>query len=366
MLKDAALLTLDIAETSIQYGMILKDASAYNVQWHNGTLRFIDTLSFEKWNPDEPWIAYRQFCEHFVAPLALMHFLKTPLQGLQLAYPDGMPVHVASSLLPLKSRFHLHTFLHIHLHGKYAHKEKSLAKKNVSFSAVKMKNLFQSLRTAVTAYKLSNKSGVWSGYYDEATQRENYVSLKSEIITNWLYGKTFETALDAGANEGTFSLLLARHNIKTISADFDHYSVNKLYQFIKQEGVAQICPLLLDLSNPAPAIGFDNQERFSFTERVQVDLVLALAVIHHLCIGKNISFAQIATFFKKLGKSLIIEFVPASDSKVQFMLQQKNISFEWYNEENFIKEFSNHYQVMERTPIKGSERVLYLLQTNEA
>src|SRR5690606_18419739 len=120
MLKDAALLTLRIAQEALKYEMILKDASPANVQWHNNSLIFIDTLSFEKYEPGKPWIAYRQFCESFLAPLALMHYRKMSLHEMQLAYPAGIPLQVASRMLPWKSRLSMLTYLHIHLHAKIA------------------------------------------------------------------------------------------------------------------------------------------------------------------------------------------------------------------------------------------------------
>ena len=117
MLKDAALLTLQLTREAIDCGMILKDATPYNIQWHKGKFIFIDTLSFEKYK-EVPWIAYRQFCENFLGPLLIMHYSKQSLHTLQLAWPDGIPLHVIKSLLPRRSRFSLHTYLHIHLHNR--------------------------------------------------------------------------------------------------------------------------------------------------------------------------------------------------------------------------------------------------------
>ena len=365
MLKDAALVTLQAAQEAMNYEMMLKDASAYNVQWHKGKMVFIDTLSFEKWDESRPWIAYRQFCEHFLAPLALMHYLKLPLQNLSLAYPDGIPLTLAKKLLPSRSKFNLNTYLHLHLHANISENAKTANPKRQTlkpFSASKLKNLLRSLEETVRSFSLNNPSGVWSGYYNEAFQREDYVVPKKQIVENWISRVNAYSAVDVGANEGEFSELLAAKNIFTISADFDHYSVNRLYNTTKKNNNASILPLVIDFANPSPAIGVNNEERSSFLQRTNTELVLALAVIHHLAIGKNIPFENIAAMFQSLGNWLIIEFVPKEDEKIQLMLQQKKDVYYDYNEEKFLTAFKNFYSVIEKSEIGNSGRSLFLLK----
>ena len=365
MLKDAALVTLQAAQEAMNYEMMLKDASAYNVQWHKGKMVFIDTLSFEKWDESRPWIAYRQFCEHFLAPLALMHYLKLPLQNLSLAYPDGIPLTLAKKLLPSRSKFNLNTYLHLHLHANISENAKTANPKRQTqkpFSATKLKNLLRSLEETVRSFSLNNPSGVWSGYYNEAFQREDYVVPKKQIVENWISRVNAYSAVDVGANEGEFSELLAAKNIFAISADFDHYSVNRLYNTTKKNNNASILPLVIDFANPSPAIGVNNEERSSFLQRTNTELVLALAVIHHLAIGKNIPFENIAAMFQSLGNWLIIEFVPKEDEKIQLMLQQKKDVYYDYNEEKFLTAFKNFYSVIEKSEIGNSGRSLFLLK----
>jgi hypothetical protein len=164
MLKDAALLTLHLAKEAVASGMVLKDATPYNIQWHKGRLIFIDTLSFEKYNPEEPWIAYRQFCENFLAPLLLMHYSKNSLQQLLLAYPEGIPLCIAKSLLPERSKFSLHTYLHIHLHAKVAGRKNVTDPAKTKFSKQKFLNLISSLEIVIGKLRLAEQSTTWSGY----------------------------------------------------------------------------------------------------------------------------------------------------------------------------------------------------------
>ncbi|MGE5518647.1 MAG: SAM-dependent methyltransferase [Candidatus Dadabacteria bacterium] len=361
MLKDAALVTLDIAMESMQKGMLLKDASSYNVQWHKGKMMFIDTLSFEKYDEKEPWIAYRQFSEHFLAPLALMHYLQVPLQNILVGYSDGIPLSITKKLLPFKSRFTLNTYLHLHLQASEAGKRTG-NKNQVSFSKTKLSNILKSLKEAINSYSFSTPSGVWSNYYEEARERQDYVEQKKSIISEWIKRLNIEKAIDLGANEGEFSFILSGEGAYTISADLDHYSINRLYKKIKQENISNIHPLLIDLSSPSPAIGLNNMERASFIERTQTDLVLALALVHHLAIGKNIPFEDIAIFFRSLGKKLIIEFMPKEDDKVKWMLQQKRDIYDWYSKDRFLGAFNKHYKVADSKIIGNSNRTLFLME----
>lgn len=365
MWKDAALVTLEAAKEAMNFGMMLKDASAYNVQWHKGRMMFIDTLSFEKYNEQKPWIGYRQFCEHFFLPLALMHYLKTPLQDLFIAHPDGIPLLLAKKLLPLKSKFNLHSYLHLHLQSSVAAKNNGNVQNEKTFSKKQMHNLLRSLEDGIRSFSLSERSGVWSGYYEEAHQRMNYVSTKKEIIMQWMEKLPVKTILDAGCNEGEFSELVQNNAGLIISADFDHYSINKFYSRIKENRITNIHPLIIDLSNPSPSIGVNNKERPSFLKRTKTDLVLALALVHHLAIGKNIPFDSIAELFYGLGHYLIIEFIPREDEKVQLMLKQKRDVYEWYNEEKFSEYFRQKFSIISKQMIAGSNRTLYLMKCHE-
>jgi 2-polyprenyl-3-methyl-5-hydroxy-6-metoxy-1,4-benzoquinol methylase len=363
MLKDAALATIDVAEEALRHNMMLKDASAYNVQWHNGKMLFIDTLSFEAYDETKPWIAYRQFCEHFFAPLALMHYLKEPLQPLLIGYPDGIPLPLARKLLPGRSRFNLNTFLHLHLHGKMAGKKNAAKNAQPYFSRQKMNNLLRSLGEAIKSFSLDEPSGVWSAYYEEAQQRKNYLEPKKKIVEEWVGNLAYASAIDVGANEGAFSDILARNESLVLSTDLDHFSVNELYKRVKEEGAKNIYPLIIDFSNPSPALGFNSKERDSFLNRTSVDLVVALAVIHHLAIGKNIPLESIAEMFSRLGKMLIIEFVPKEDEKIQLMLQHKNDVYDWYSKEQFLKCFSKAYNILDSKMPGASNREIFLMET---
>jgi hypothetical protein len=328
-------------------------------------MMFIDTLSFERYDEQKPWIAYRQFCEHFFAPLALAHYLKEPLQNLFIAYPDGIPLHLAARMLPFKSKLKLHSYLHVHLQNSITKKNNFQNKESRSFSKQKMNNLLQSLEDGINSFSFSTSASAWSDYYEEANQRGDYVPCKKKIIGNWLNKLRINTILDAGANEGEFSELAANTSSYVISTDIDHDCINKFYNGIKQKGIANICPLIIDMAAPSPGIGVNNEERASFSQRTKVDLVLALALVHHLAIGKNIPFDRITDMFSSLGNYLIIEFVPKDDQKVKLMLQQKRDIYSWYSEGEFITAVQKKFTIAAKENIGNSGRTLYLMKAHE-
>jgi|KBSSwiS6_1023812.scaffolds.fasta_scaffold01116_2 hypothetical protein len=362
MLKDAALLTLQLAKEAIPFGMILKDATPYNIQWHKRRMIFIDTLSFEKYDDSKPWIAYRQFCECFLGPLLLMHYSKQHLQNLLLAYPEGIPLSITKSLLPFRSWFSFFTYLHIHLHEKLTRPGKPTPKQSATFSKTKMLNLLNSLEVIIKKLKAPVQKTNWSEYYEEAGLRGDYIQQKEKIIQGWLSELPgLKTAIDLGANDGYFSQLPAAKNIYTIAAEADANCINNLYIQSKQKATASIHPLILDLANPTPAIGVNNKERSSFLHRAKVDLAMALALIHHLSVGKNMSFDQCADLFSSVTGKLIIEFVPKEDEKVQLLLLHKKDIYPSYTIEEFEQAFSKYFNIEKKQIIPGTQRVLYLM-----
>jgi hypothetical protein len=362
------LLTLRIAKESLQFGVMLKDASAFNVQWHKGKMIFIDTLSFEKYDETRPWVAYRQFCEHFLGPLLLMHYRKLPLTEMLLAWPDGMPLRATAGLLPRRTRFSLPVYLHIHLHSKYSSKPTAAAKKSWQFSKKKMLNLLQSLGQLVNRLRLPDGQSAWSAYYDEASQRKDYLEKKKSIVSEWLpQFFDVQTAMDLGANDSAFSRLLSAKNIFTIAADADAFCIERLYQSIVHTKDSNLQPLIIDLSHPTPAIGLNNQERAAFTDRAKAGLVLALAVIHHLAIGKNIPLDKIAFFFAGISRKwLIVEFIPKSDDKIMQMLSSKKDIYDNYSMEVFENVFRRYFDIREKKEIGDSGRTIYLMKKHDA
>ena len=365
--KDAALATLAIQKRALEAGMSLKDASAYNIQFHRGKPVLIDTLSFEILREGEPWVAYRQFCQHFLAPLALMALKDIRLSQLMRVYIDGVPLDLASQLLPGKTRFNFGLGVHIHQHAaaqkRYAGKEVKLeTATNPRFNKMAMLGLVDSLEGVVKGLTWKPAGTEWAEYYDATNYSDAAFEHKRELVGKFVERVQPKNVWDMGANNGVFSRVAGDKGIFTLSWDIDPAAVEQNYRFVKEKKEENILPLAVDLTNPSPALGWNNQERQSLEQRGPADMVLALAVIHHLAISNNVPLPQLADYFAGLGSWLVIEFVPKSDSQVQRLLASRKDIFTDYNQATFEAVFSENFTIHESEAIRGSERRLYLME----
>lgn len=361
-LKDAALLTLHILKQAIQHGMILKDATPFNIQFRNGRPVFIDTLSFEKYDVTQPWVAYRQFTESFIVPLLLCIYRSPEIPKLLQVYPDGIPLSLASKWLPLRSRFNFNIILHIFLQNKISQKLNRNSIAQPAFSQAKLLNIANNLQSFVGGMQLKKIKSTWNNYYDETVLNENYVNAKLSIVTNWLKEVPVKTLLDAGANTGLFAKAAAAHAETVIAIDSDADCVDRLYKFCKQTDITNILPLLIDICQPTPSTGWRNEERASFLSRCRVDMVLALAIIHHLAIAKNVPLQHVAETLNTLTEYLVIEFVPKEDEKVKQMLGQRKDIFPNYTERAFEDTFSSFFEILQKVKVADTERLLFLMK----
>ena len=363
-LKDAALLTLMIQKRALAYGMMLKDASAYNIQFLNSKPILIDTSSFGKYHEGMPWDAYRQFCQHFLAPLALMSCRDVRLNQLLRVYIDGVPLDLASELLPASTKFNLGLLTHIHLHAsaqrRFADRRVYAAGINMSKSA--MIGLVESLEKTIKKLIWKPAGTEWGDYYDNTNYSDHAFEYKQQLVSGWVKEKQPAIIWDLGANTGLFSRTAAAFGAKVISFDIDPLAVERNYQTVKKDKDENILPLLLDLTNPSPSLGWNHEERSSFSGRGPADMVLALALIHHLAISNNLPLDLIAAFFARLCKWLIVEFVPKTDSQVLKLLASRMDIFPNYTRDEFEKAFSDKFTIRMAESITGSERILYLME----
>jgi hypothetical protein len=363
-LKDAALATLKIQRTALQSGMILKDASVYNIQFRKGRPLLIDTLSFGKYQEGEPWAAYRQFCQHFLAPLALMSHTDIRLNHLMKTYLDGIPLDLAARLLPFKTKLSFPLLMHLHLHAgaqkKYGHK--GSAAKNIRISRSNLLALVGSLESAVKSFRIKTRDTEWGEYYTFTNYSGRSFESKKEIISGYVARINPMTVWDLGANTGEFTQIAGRHGAQCIAFDIDPLAVDSCYKYTRKHHIENILPLLIDLTNPSPPIGWCNEERMGFRQRPLPDALFALALVHHLAISNNLPFEKIARFFSELSENLVIEFVPKSDSQVKKLLESRKDIFTGYDEGSFVKEFEAFYRIMEKEKVIDSERIIYWMK----
>lgn len=365
-LRDAALLTLRIQGTAIKHGMSLKDASAYNIQFCGCNPVFIDTLSFERLDVSRPWVAYKQFCQHFLAPLALMSFRDVRLGEMLKSHIDGIPLDLASKLLPAKTYLRLGLLLHLHLHARAQSHYASGGdcggqRSSAGFSERRHLGLLDNLRAAIEAMRWQPGGTEWADYYDNTNYPSPSFVAKGRIIEELLDIVKPSSVWDIGGNIGLFSKLASAKGIYTACFDIDPSAVEFNYLDARKRKDAKLLPLLLDLVNPSPGIGWENDERDSFSARRPCDTAFALALIHHLAISNNLPLGRIASFFARTCEKLVIEFVPKSDSQVKRLLASREDIFPSYAQEPFEKEFSALFTIVEKRPVPDMDRTIYLM-----
>ena len=219
-----------------------------------------------------------------------------------------------------------------------------------------------SLQSAVKKMKWTPKGTEWGEYYTESDHLRESKDQKKEVLKKFLNRLNPKKVWDFGANTGVYSRIASGRGIQTISFDLDYACVEKNYLDVVKKNEKNIHPLLFDLVNPSPKIGWQNEESLSLIERGPVDTVLALALIHHLAISNNLPLSKIANFFEKICNSLVIEFIPKNDPMVQKMISFRKDIFDDYRIESFEKEFSRFFVILEAQRIKGSERTIYLMK----
>lgn len=366
-LRDAALVTLAIQKKALDFGFTLKDASAYNIQFERNKPVFIDTLSFERYTPGTPWLAYKQFCQHFIAPLFLMHFRDPRLIQLHRVFIDGIPLDLASGLLPQKSWLSFPAFIHIHMHARSQkrHQDTSIRVSGVQVPEHALRGLLDNLEKTVKNLDLRGAPSEWLQYY---TTDNNYTQTalehKREIVSQFLLDIRPRNVWDLGANIGTFSQMAALQGIDVVSFDLDPLCVEAHYRSLTDKEW-HILPLVLDLTNPSPGIGWANSERKTLSDRGPADCAMALALVHHLAISNNVPLSRIAEYLAGICRTLIIEFVPETDSQVHRLMLNRESIFSEYNRGNFERAFSRYFEILNSLPIRESGRVVYLMQTRK-
>jgi ribosomal protein L11 methylase PrmA len=361
-LREAALLTLGIQAKALDFDMTLKDASVFNITWRQGRPIFMDTLSLVRLKPDAPWAAYGQFCSHFLAPLALMSHKDIRLQKLIQTNIGGIPLDLASSLLPKRTWLKLGQLVHIHLHARSQKKHAdSAVKARAALDKKAFRNLIEGLRIMVEGFKLPDVVTEWGDYYNDTNYSPAQFQEKKDVVAVWIKEAAPGRVCDLGANDGTFSRLAAQTAAIVVAADIDPIAVEKNCRRCKKDKDEVTVPLLADLTQPSPGLGWELKERSSLFERLKPELGLALALVHHLAIGNNVPLPKICSLLSGLAPSWIVEFPDKPDSQVRRLLLNREDIFPDYNQPAFEAALKCFFDIKDKRHITESQRTLYLL-----
>jgi hypothetical protein len=341
--------------------MTLRDASAYNVQFVNGKPILIDTLSFERAVAGRPWDAYRQFCQHFLAPLALMAYRDPRCGLLARDFIDGVPLDLAGRLLPTRTRLRAGLGAHVHAHARVSHAKRAMeagASGRAHVSEVGLRALIDSLRRTIDGLRWEPRGTAWADYSGEESYSTQAAQDKRRLVQVMLRRASAGRVWDLGANAGEYSAIAAEQGRTVVALDADAGAVERFYLGIRRGTVPPVTLVLTDLSNPSPALGWCLAERRSLVQRGPAPIVLALALVHHLAIGNNVPLPDLARFFAQIAVEVIVEFVPKEDPQVRRLLAGRSDIFPDYSLDGLRSAFRDRFDVVESTAIADSERTL--------
>ncbi|ETX06407.1 methyltransferase [Candidatus Entotheonella palauensis] len=366
MLKDAALLQLQLIEDALGEGMILKDATAYNVQWRGAQPVFIDIPSFEVLEPGSAWVGYRQFCQLFLFPLMLQAYRQVPFQPLLRGMVDGISVDMANQLFSWRDRLRAGVLAHVYLQAKmqsrYGATQRNIRNdlKSAGFSLELIRSNIRRLKRLVEKLTWRSSASEWGDYNAMHNYSEEDHRLKGEFVERIVKDRDYTLVWDIGANTGQFSRIASQHADYVIAADMDPLAVERHYQQLRQAGCGNILPIVMNLADPSPALGWRLQERRPLDDRGRPNLILCLALIHHIVITANIPLREFIDWLAQLGADVVIEFVSRDDEMVKTLLRNKEDQYHDYDLNYFEKCLTASYEIITKQILRSGNRTLYL------
>jgi len=367
-LKDAGLLQLQLLLRVLEEDMILKDASAFNFQWVGTSPVFIDIPSFEAWSSGEPWLGYRQFCQMFLYPLLLQAYKNISFQPWLRGRLDGIEPAEMNNLMSWRDRLRAGVFPHIYLHSRFENafnNGTTSVKDRLRASGFGKELILTNIRrleSLVGGLNWRMHQSQWSGYGEGAHYSEEDKQVKECFVRKAASTRSWPLAWDLGCNQGLYSRILAEHSETVVAMDADHLTIDRLYKDLRSEGNRRILPLVVNLADPPPALGWRGRERKSLVERGRPALTLCLALIHHVVIQSNIPLSDFIEWLRSLGGAIVIEFVSREDPMVQRLLCNKVDDYADYDQGYFELVLQQNFHVVMKEDLHCGTRSLYFAE----
>lgn len=373
LLKSAALHHLDLQLDALEHGLKLVDATAYNVQFIGARPIFIDHLSFDTYVEDEIWQAHHQFCMQFLNPLIIWSKVGIAPNAWFRGSLEGISPEDTAKILPFGQRFSRIPLMHVFLQA--AMQRRSLANAQASASKTAQtarlsrqgfRNILADLRAYIARLEPPNGRTVWRDYAANTSYAGDEARIKSAFVHRMISSVRAQTVIDLGCNSGDYSVVaLDAGAQRVIGFDFDHGALEQAYARATAKNL-DFLPLWLDAANPSPNQGWAQAERKGLSARANADTIIALAVLHHLVIGRNIPMDMAIHWIVSLAPQGIIEFPHKGDPMVQTLLAQRQDIFDSYCEDAFISSLERHACIVEREVVIEGSRTLFWYRRHPA
>lgn len=370
MLRDAAKLQLEILLEALRRGVTVKDATPYNVQWWGARPVFIDVGSFKPLEDGEPWLGYRQFCMQFLFPLMLRAYRDVSFQPWLRGSLDGLSASDLRQLLRWRDRVRRATLLHVGLQARAERRESSKSEsaraevRRAGFRKELIEANARGLARVIEGLTWRPRQTAWSGYADQHAHVAHDRGPKTDFVKAVLRDRRFRLIWDLGANDGHFSRIAADHAQQVVAMDVDEATVDALYLRLRDEGAERVLPLLVDLADPSPSLGWACIERPDLASRGRPEVVLCLAVFHHLAIGRNIPPEGVVAWLAQLGAEVILEFAEPDDPMVRRLTlnKQRDEIHSSYNLEALRKLLAESFETVRDVQLPSGSRTLLHLR----
>jgi hypothetical protein len=366
MLREAALLHLEVLDAALAEDLILKDSSPYNVQWRGTRPVFIDVGSFERLPAGEPWLGYRQFCMLFLYPLLLQAYKDVPFQPWLRGSIDGITPEQLRKLMSLRDLFRRGVFTHVYVHSRLERGRGRTArelKRELRAAGFKKELIVANVRRLaklIRGLQWSPAPSTWSEYGATTSYSESDAARKEEFVRAAAGSRRWELAWDLGCSTGRFARIAAENARYVVALDADTAVVERLFQALKEEGSSSILPLAVNVVDPSPGLGWKGSERRTLIARRRPDLILCLALVHHLVIGGNVPVRDVIAWLATLESAVVVEFPTADDPQVQRLLAAKREGLHAdYQREWFERCLGEAFDVERSESLASGTRILY-------
>lgn len=364
-LKAAALLHLDVHIEALACGATLSDATAYNVQFVGPRPVFIDILSFRRYREGEFWVGHRQFCEQFLNPLLLAALLGVPHNAWYRGAQEGVPTAELARLLPLRCKLSWNVLTHVLLQNAFqsearrgagadaAIRKSALPLASYRAMLVRLRDWIARLAPAGTG------PTVWGDYVDTHSYSPEEYEAKKRFVAEFCAATRPATAWDIGCNAGDFSEVMLQAGAGyVVGFEFDHGALDAAFRRAEERSL-NFLPLYLDAANPTPSQGWGEAERGGLLARARADAAVALALVHHLAISRNIPLQAIVDWLLSLTPRGVVEFVPKQDPQTQRLLSRREDIFDDYEVGAFAAALQKRARILRRERITATGRELF-------
>jgi SAM-dependent methyltransferase len=368
MLRDAAVLHLELLASALEDGLTMKDGYSFNVQWRGSAPEFIDIGSFEQ-SAGGPWVGYRQFCQSFLYPLMLEAHLGVPFQPYLRGRLEGIEPTEMRRIFGGRRRFKKGVFRNVYLHSVAESRVSQGSEKTradlgkAGFGTELQKAVVRKLLKLVRGLHSKRADSAWQRYRETCSYSDDDRAAKERFLTDVLASRSTQLAFDLGANDGVYARLVAERGAYVVAVDADDMTVEALYRSLRADKIGNVLPLVMNLVDPSPARGWRNEERKAFGDRGTPDLVLALALVHHLALAANVPLPEVVSWLRTLGGSLVVEFVEPHDPMARRLLANKREGlFPDYRIDEFEKHLAQQYTIVRRESLPAGSRTLYFCE----